>query len=299
MRSAISMGRTSTSIPTLARGSIPTGNTFIFNFGRPEVANFLVANALFWVDKYHIDGLRVDAVASMLYRDYSRKPGEWIPNQFGGRENLEAIDLLKRVNDRVHAEFPGVLTIAEESTAWPKVTRPVGEGGLGFDLKWDMGWMHDTLSYFEKDPIYRKHHHNQLTFRGLYAYCRELRPAALARRGGLRQGGRWSTRCPAIPGRQFRQRPASLRLPCSPSPARRCLFMGDEFGQAKELEPRYVQLDWGLARPSPCTPGPEALGPRPQYPLPRDCPELHELDAQPRRDSSGSMPTTRNKASSV
>src|SRR5437764_4327166 len=137
-------------------------DTFIFNFGRPEVANFLIANALFWLDKYHIDGLRVDAVASMLYRDYSRKPGEWVPNQYGGRENLEAIALLKRFNERVHAEFPDALTIAEESTAYPMVTRPTYDGGLGFDLKWDMGWMHDTLSYFGKDPIHRKYHHNQL-----------------------------------------------------------------------------------------------------------------------------------------
>ena len=145
-------------------------NTYIFNFGRPEVANFLISNALFWLDKYHIDGLRVDAVASMLYRDYSRKAGEWVPNENGGRENYEAITLLRRVNERVHADFPGVLTLAEESTAWPQVSRPTDVGGLGFDLKWDLGWMHDTLHYFQEDPINRKYHHNNLTFRGLYAF---------------------------------------------------------------------------------------------------------------------------------
>src|SRR4051812_39007762 len=150
------------------KGVHPDWNTFIFNYGRPEVANFLISNALFWLDKYHIDGLRVDAVASMLYLDYSRKPGEWIPNEHGGRENLEAIALMRRVNERVHAEFPAALTIAEESTAWPMVSRPTSVGGLGFDLKWDMGWMHDTLAYMSLDPVFRKYHHNQLTFRAVY-----------------------------------------------------------------------------------------------------------------------------------
>ncbi|HZW31927.1 MAG TPA: 1,4-alpha-glucan branching protein GlgB, partial [Isosphaeraceae bacterium] len=142
-------------------------DTSTFDYGRPEVANFLISNALFWLDTYHADGLRVDAVASMLYLDYSRGPGEWVPNEYGGRENLEAIVFLRRLNERVHAEFPGVLMIAEESTAWPMVSRSTSVGGLGFDLKWDLGWMHDTLKYVALDPLYRKHHHNLLTFRGL------------------------------------------------------------------------------------------------------------------------------------
>src|SRR5262249_36658401 len=134
------------------------------------VGNFLISNALFWLEKYHIDGLRVDAVASMLYLDYSRKEGDWLPNQYGSRENLDAIAFLRRLNERVYAEHPDVFTIAEESTAWPMVSRPTYVGGLGFGLKWDLGWMHDTLDYFSLDPIYRKYHHDRLTFRMLYAF---------------------------------------------------------------------------------------------------------------------------------
>ncbi len=144
--------------------------TMIFNYGRNEVRSFLISNALFWLDKYHIDGLRVDAVASMLYLDYSREAGEWMPNQFGGRENLEAISFLRKVNEVVHGVFPGILTIAEESTSWPMVSRPTYLGGLGFSLKWNMGWMHDTLSYMSKDPVHRRFHHNEMTFGMLYAF---------------------------------------------------------------------------------------------------------------------------------
>ena len=144
--------------------------TLIFNYGRNEVRNFLLANAHYWMHEFHIDGLRVDAVASMLYLDYSRKVGEWLPNKFGGRENLEAIDFLKELNVMVHEDFPGALTIAEESTAWPMISRPVYLGGLGFSMKWNMGWMNDTLAYFKQDPIHRRYHHNQLTFGQLYAY---------------------------------------------------------------------------------------------------------------------------------
>ncbi len=144
--------------------------TMIFNYGRNEVRSFLISNALFWLDKYHIDGLRVDAVASMLYLDYSRAEGQWVPNRYGGRENLDAIDFLRKTNEVVHGVFPGVLTIAEESTSWPMVSRPTYIGGLGFSLKWNMGWMHDTLDYMKKDPIHRRFHHNRMTFGMLYAF---------------------------------------------------------------------------------------------------------------------------------
>ena len=150
------------------RGEHPDWGTLIFDFGRPEVRNFLVANALFWLDRYHIDGLRVDAVASMLYLDYSRKAGQWTPNIHGGRENLEAVSFLREMNERVYGSFPGVVTIAEESTAFPGITRPTYLGGIGFGFKWDMGWMHDTLAYFKEDPVHRRFHHDKLTFRGLY-----------------------------------------------------------------------------------------------------------------------------------
>jgi len=150
------------------KGEHQDWGTLIFNYGRREVDNFLTANALFWCDRYHMDGLRVDAVASMLYLDYSRKEGEWIPNQFGGRENLEAVDFLRKFNHLVHTEYPGVVTAAEESTAWPLVTRPPYLGGLGFSFKWNMGWMHDTLNYFRRDPVHRKYHQNDLTFAMLY-----------------------------------------------------------------------------------------------------------------------------------
>jgi len=152
------------------RGAHPDWGTLVFNYGRNEVQNYLISNALFWIDKYHIDGLRVDAVASMLYLDYSRKPGEWVPNPFGGRENLEAVTFLKRLNEVLHSRHPGALMFAEESTSWPAVSRPVYIGGLGFDLKWNMGWMNDTLRYFSYDPLYRRHHHSELTFSMIYAF---------------------------------------------------------------------------------------------------------------------------------
>ena len=152
------------------QGEHPDWGTMIFNFGRNEVRNFLIANALFWLEKYHIDGLRVDAVASMLYLDYSRKEGEWVPNVYGGRENLEAIHLLREFNIQSHLQHPGVLTIAEESTAWPGVSRPTEFGGLGFSLKWNMGWMNDTLRYMRHEPIHRQFHQNELTFSLIYAF---------------------------------------------------------------------------------------------------------------------------------
>ena len=153
------------------KGFQPDWNSYIFNHGRNEVKAFLISSALFWLDKYHIDGIRVDAVASMLYLDYSRRDGEWIPNKYGGRENLEAITFLKQFNETVYKEYPDIQTIAEESTAWPMVSRPLYLGGLGFGMKWNMGWMHDTLKYFSDDPIYRKYHHNQITFSIWYAFA--------------------------------------------------------------------------------------------------------------------------------
>jgi 1,4-alpha-glucan branching enzyme len=159
----------------------------IFNYGRNEVRNFLIANALYWIDEFHIDGLRVDAVASMLYLDYSRKEGEWLANQHGGRENLEAIAFLKQFNQTIHDECPGAITIAEESTAWPGVTTPVNEGGLGFTFKWNMGWMHDTLAYFARDPVHRRFHQDAHV-RDAVRVQRALHHAAVARRGRPPQG---------------------------------------------------------------------------------------------------------------
>ncbi|HEY5294275.1 MAG TPA: 1,4-alpha-glucan branching protein GlgB, partial [Gaiellaceae bacterium] len=152
------------------RGAHPDWGTLVFNLGRAEVRNFLLANALFWLREYHADGIRVDAVASMLYLDYSRKPGQWVPNEFGGREDLDAVSFLKELNELVHAREPGVVSAAEESTAWPGVSRPTYVGGLGFGFKWNLGWMHDTLGYFERDPIHRRHHHHELTFALVYAW---------------------------------------------------------------------------------------------------------------------------------
>ena len=152
------------------RGQHPDWGTLVFNLGRTEVRNFLLANALFWLREYHVDGLRVDAVASMLYLDYSRKAGEWIPNEFGGREDLDSVSFLKELNELVHSREPGAISAAEESTAWPGVSRPTYLGGLGFGLKWNLGWMHDTLAYFSHEPVHRRYHHNELTFSLVYAW---------------------------------------------------------------------------------------------------------------------------------
>jgi 1,4-alpha-glucan branching enzyme len=258
------------------QGFHPDWDTFIFNYGRPEVANFLISNALFWLDKYHIDGLRVDAVASMLYRDYSREKGEWIANELGGRENLEAIALLKRVNELIHVQFPGVLTIAEESTSWPKVTRPPSEGGLGFDLKWDMGWMHDTLDYFQKDPIYRKHHHNQLTFRGLYAYSENF-VLPLSHDEVVYGKGSLLNKMPGDAWRKF----ANVRLLFGYQfalPGKKMLFMGDDFGPWNEWS-HDSSLDWHLLG-EPMHAGLRRWV-RDLNTLYRGSPELHELDHSP------------------
>ena len=218
-------------------------HTLIYNFGRHEVRNFLVGNALYWVEEFGVDGLRVDAVASMLYRDYSRAPGEWIPNRHGGRENLEAIELLREVNTVLHREAPGVLTLAEESTAFPQVSRPAHEGGLGFDAKWNMGWMHDTLAYFARDPVHRRWHHHELTFAMMYAYSERFvlplsHDEVVHGKGAL---------LAKMPGDDW-QRRANLRALYAfmyAFPGAKLLFMGAELATPREWN-HDTELDWGL-----------------------------------------------------
>ena len=226
------------------RGTHPDWGTLIFDFGRPEVRNFLVANALFWLDRYHIDGLRVDAVASMLYLDYSRKAGQWQPNQYGGNENLEAIAFLREVNERAYGLHPGIVTIAEESTAFPGVTRPTYLGGLGFGFKWDMGWMHDTLAYFHEDPVHRRYHHNRLTFRGLYLHTEHFvlplsHDEVVHGKGSL---------LGKMPGDEW-QRFANLRCLLAnmyTQPGKKLLFMGSELAPWTEWN-HDAPLPWELA----------------------------------------------------
>ncbi|MBC2604893.1 1,4-alpha-glucan branching protein GlgB [Pelagicoccus albus] len=218
--------------------------TLIFNFGRHEVKSFLVANALSWLDRYHIDGLRVDAVASMLYLDYSREEGQWIPNQYGGNENLEAIAFLREANSLVHTYYPGTLMIAEESTSFGGVTKPPSEGGLGFDLKWNMGWMHDNMSYFEKDPIYRKHHHNNLTFGMLYQYAENF--VTVFSHDEVTHGkGSMLMKMGAGSISDKSQTLRALYGHMWAYPGKKLLFMGSEFGQSEEWN-YDKSLQWHL-----------------------------------------------------
>jgi 1,4-alpha-glucan branching enzyme len=230
------------------KGAHQDWGTLIFNFGRNEVNNFLVANALFWLDRFHIDGLRVDAVASMLYLDYSRKAGGWVPNQFGGRENLEAIEFLRKFNHTAHTEFPGIVTIAEESTAWPQVTRPPYLGGLGFSFKWNMGWMHDTLDYFRRDPIHRKYHQNDLTFATLYQHSENF-ILPLSHDEVVHGKASLLGRMPGDDWQQF----ANLRTLLAYQwlfPGKKLLFMGGEIGQRFEWNENN-QIDWWLLDTGP------------------------------------------------
>jgi 1,4-alpha-glucan branching enzyme len=258
------------------KGFHPDWKTHIFNYGRNEVRTFLMSSAMFWLDKYHADGLRVDAVASMLYLDYSRKEGEWLPNEHGGRENLEAIEFLREFNQESYNQHPGIQTIAEESTAWPMVSRPVYVGGLGFGLKWDMGWMHDTLEYFQRDPIHRKFHHNKLTFRMLYGFTENF-VLPLSHDEVVHGKGSLIGKMPGDEWQKF----ANLRLLYAymwAQPGKKLLFMGGEFGQVREWG-HDTSLEWDVL----------------QYPLHsgmqnwveqlnrlyREQPALHAMEAEP------------------
>lgn len=223
------------------QGFHPEWNTLIYNYGRHEVSNFLINNALFWCERFHIDGLRVDAVASMLYLDYARKDGEWIPNEYGDNKNLEAIAFLRNMNEQLHERCPGVITIAEESTSWPAISRPVKRGGLGFDYKWNMGWMHDTLGYMKKDPIHRRFHHNGMTFGLVYAFAENFM-LPLSHDEVVHMKGSLLARMPGDTWQQF----ANLRAYYGflwTHPGKKLLFMGGEFAQGREWN-HDDSLDW-------------------------------------------------------
>ncbi len=258
------------------KGFHPDWGSLIFNYGRNEVRSFLLSSALYWLDEYHIDGLRVDAVASMLYLDYSRKAGEWIPNEHGGRENIEAISFLRRLNEDVYKVHPDVQVIAEESTAWPMVSRPTYIGGLGFGMKWDMGWMHDTLRYFAKEPVHRKFHHNDLTFRMMYAFTENF-VLPLSHDEVVHGKGSLLGKMPGDEWRRF----ASLRLLFAhmyANPGKKLLFMGGDIGQYREWN-HDAQLDWDLLEHPPHAGLNRWLEDlNKAY---RDIPAMHELDMAP------------------
>ena len=258
------------------RGAHPDWGTLVFNYGRNEVRNFLVANALYWLHEFHADGLRVDAVASMLYRDYSRAPGEWVPNEYGGNEDFEAIAFLRELNTVTHGQAPGVIMAAEESTAWPGVSRPAADGGLGFGFKWNMGWMHDTLDYFHHDPVYRTYHHDRLTFGLLYAFTENFilplsHDEVVHGKGSLLQkmpGDRWQSSRTCAPSTAYMWA----------HPGKKLLFMGGELAQEREWSADR-SLDWHLLE-NPSHAGVQALV-RDLNRLYRDEPALWERDFDP------------------
>ncbi|HEX4936546.1 MAG TPA: 1,4-alpha-glucan branching protein GlgB, partial [Gemmatimonadaceae bacterium] len=257
------------------RGHHPDWDTAIYNYGRHEVRAFLLSSALFWLDRYHADGLRVDAVASMLYLDYSRPAGTWLPNPHGGRENLEAVSFLREMNERIYGEYPGALTAAEESTSWPMVSRPTSAGGLGFGFKWDMGWMNDTLEYMAKDPVHRRFHHDALTFRLLYASHENF--VLPLSHDEVVHGKR--SLLERMPGDDW-QRFANLRLLHAwmyAQPGKKLLFMGGEMGQRREWN-HDGSLDWHLLEAAPHRGVHRMVGDLNR--IYRDYPALHELDCE-------------------